>query len=230
MLFFLSHMETHTLTQNPAPRFTSLIEELCRVLNKHASARFVYAPMLLLIWNRLTRLAKRFASLAERVQAGTLDDPAPARSQAALAPPAVTPDRPSAAPQEVLPHHFRWLVNMVPEAEAISADLCWLLQKLEVEELIFAAPRQAGRILRPLCKMLGVDPPSALQLPRAVRVRRLEETFEPAPEPEPEPEPVPAQPEDDSGWPQCLEPEPLSETQEENWKMNPPERPPKNRD
>jgi hypothetical protein len=219
-----------TLSQNPAPRFTTLIEELCRVLNKHASARFVYAPILLLIWNRLTRLAKRFASLVERVQAGTLDDPAPARSQAALAPPAVTPDRPSAAPQEVLPHHFRWLVNMVPEAEAIGADLCWLLQKLEVEELVFAAPRQAGRILRPLCKMLGVEPPSALQLPRAVRVRTPQETSAPVPEPEPEPDPVAARPEDDSGWPQWRELEPLSDTEEEFGTFDPPERPPKNPD
>jgi hypothetical protein len=102
---------------------------------------------------------------------------------------------------------------MVPEAEAIGSSLCWLLQKLEMEELIFAAPRQAGRILRPLCRMLGVEPPSALQLPRPVRVRRVEETSEP----EPPPEPV---------W-QEPEPDPPSETPEEAWNAHPPRPPPK---
>jgi len=212
-------------TENPAQRFTSLIEELCRVVSKHASARFVYAAMLVLIWNRLTRLAKRFAILAERVRAGTLDDPAPARSQAAARPDGA-PDRPRVPVREVLPHHFRWLVNMIPEAEVHSGDLCWLLQRSEIKEVIFAAPRQAGRILRPLCRMLGVDPPSALQLPRRDRVRRVEETFEPVPEPEPEP----AQPEDEACSPQWREPEPLADTEDASWKMNPPERPPKNRD
>jgi hypothetical protein len=90
-----------------------------------------------------------------------------------------------------------------------------------MEELIFAVPRQAGRILRPLRKMLGVEPPSALQLPRAVRVRQPVEPSEPELEPDPEP------PEDDGCCSQWHEPEPLSEMQEENWKMNPPERPPK---
>jgi hypothetical protein len=219
-----------TLSQNPAPRFTTLIEELCRVLHKHVGTSLVDAAMVVLIWNRLTRLAKRFARLVERVQAGTLDDPAPARSQAAPAPPAAAPDRPSAAPQEVLPHHFRWLVNMVPEAERLAADLCWQLQRAEMWELVFAAPRQAGRILRPLCKMLGVDPPSMLQPPRAVRVRPVEETPEPVPEPEPVPVPEPAQPEDEGGWPQWRGPEPLSETEEGSGEFHPPERPPKNRD
>jgi hypothetical protein len=217
-----------TLTENPAPRFTTLIEELCRVLTKHAGTNRVDSAMLLLIWNRLTRLAKRFTRLVERVQAGTLDDPAPPRSRDASAPPPATPDRPSAAPQELLPHHFRWLVNMIPEAEALAADLCWQLQRAEMWELVFAAPRQAGRILRPLCKMLGVDPPSMLQPPRPVRVPTMEQTFEPEPEPEPDPEP--AQPEADSSWPQWREPEPPSDTDEEFGTFDPPERPPKNRD
>jgi hypothetical protein len=212
-------METHT--PNPAARFTTLIEELCHVLSKHGRDHFVHAAMLVLIWNRLTRLAKRFAILVDRVRAGTLDHPAPARNRDASAPPA-TSERPRALPQEALPHHFRWLVNMVPEAELHSSDLCWLLQTLEMKELIFAAPRQAGRILRPLCRMLGVDPPSALQLPLPVPARRLEQP--------PEPELEPEQPEDEAGWPQSPEPEPPSETPEENSKMQPPERPPKNPD
>jgi len=162
-------METLTSTY-AADRFTSLIEEICRVLGKHARTRFISEPMRLLIWNRIMGMARRFASLAERVRTGRLADPAPARSRHASPPPAGAPEQPYVDPPEVLPRHFRWLVNMIPEAETFGADLCWLLQRLEMEELIFAAP-QVGRILRPLCRMLGVEPTAALRLPmRATRV------------------------------------------------------------
>jgi hypothetical protein len=163
-------METHA--PNPtyaAERFTAIIEELCRALTKHARTRFISEPMLLLIWNRIMRLARHLASLAERVRTGRLSDPAPARSRGASPPSAGAPEQPYVDPSEVLPRHFRWLVNMIPETEAVGVDLCWLLQRLEMEELIFAAP-QVGRILRPLCRMLGVEPTAALRLPVRARV------------------------------------------------------------
>jgi hypothetical protein len=169
VLLFLSHIETLTSTY-PADRFTCLIEEICRVLSKHGRERFIAQPLLLLIWNRIMGMARRFASLAERVRTGRLSHTAPARSRNASPPPAGAAEQPRVAPAEVLPRHFRWLVNMLPEAETFGADLCWLLQRLETEELIFAAP-QVGRILRPLCRMLGVEPTAALRLPVRVPVR-----------------------------------------------------------
>jgi hypothetical protein len=163
-------METLTPTHPAAERFATLIEEICRVLSKHGRSRFIAEPLLLLIWNRIMRMARQFASLAERVRTGTLSDTAPARSRDASPQPAGAAGQPRVAPPEVLPRHFRWLVNMLPETEAFGADLCWLLQRLEMEELIFAAP-QVGRILRPLCRMLGVEPTSALRLPVRARVQ-----------------------------------------------------------
>src|SRR5271156_4982916 len=110
-------METMETTY-AADRFNSLIDEICRVVTKHASARFVDAGMLLMIWNRLMRMAKRFASLAKRVGDGTLG--APVRERVAPAVERVA--RPRVPPGDALPDHFRWLVNMVPEAEQFAAD------------------------------------------------------------------------------------------------------------
>src|ERR1039458_4920311 len=67
----------------PAIRFNALIAELCHVLNAHGGTRFIEQPVLLLIWNRVTRMARLFAGLAERVRAGTLAAVAPARSRGA---------------------------------------------------------------------------------------------------------------------------------------------------
>jgi hypothetical protein len=46
----------------------------------------------------------------------------------------------------------------VPEAAAFGAQLQHLLADPEMAALVAAAP-QAGRVLRPLCRMLGVRPP-----------------------------------------------------------------------
>jgi hypothetical protein len=196
-------------------RFTSIIEGLCRVLTKHGRARFITAPVLLLIWNRIMRMARRFASLTERYCAGTLAEPAPARSQG-------TSPRPPRVPAgEALPHHFRWLVNMIPEAEAIAGDVCWLLQRPEMEELIDMAP-QVGRILRPLCRMLGIDPPSALRRPMRPPVQIPQETSEETSEQTPEPTPARPQHADDDGSPELREPDLPREFSAEWWKLHPP--------
>ena len=70
-------METLDTTY-AADRFNALIEELCRVLTKHARTYFIDEAMQLLIWNRLVRMSKRFAGLAARVAAGQLSNPPPA--------------------------------------------------------------------------------------------------------------------------------------------------------
>jgi HAMP domain-containing protein len=205
-----------TFTSEPAQRFITLIEGLCHVLIKHGRARFIAAPMLVLIWNRVIRMSRRFARLAERVHLGTLSLPAPARSRDASPRPARV--RPAA---EALPGHFRWLVNMIPETEAIAGDVCWLLQRPEMEELIDMAP-QVGRILRPLCRMLGIDPPSALRRPMRPPVQIPQETSEETSEQTPEPTPARPQHADDDGSPELREPDLPREFSAEWWKLHPP--------
>jgi hypothetical protein len=203
-----------------AERFTAITEEICRVLGKHGRTRFVGEAMLLLIWNRLMGLSRRFARLAERLRTGTPFEAAPARKRDAVPPP---PDdaaeQPYVEPPEALRRHFRWLVNMIPETEQFAVDLCRLLHRLEMEELIFAAPRQAGRILRPMCKMLGVEPTAALRLPVRVPVPSAAVASEPEEAGEPEvagESEVASKPEVDDGiWPQSGGPSLVADTEAE---------------
>jgi len=205
---------------DPADRVNRLIEELCRALDKHARARFIEAPMLLLIWNRINGMARRFATLVKRVRAGTHKDPAPARSGNASPQPQGSPKPARAAPAAKLPRHFNWLVNLLPEAERFGGELCWVLQRPEILMLIAETP-QAGRILRPLCRMLGVEPPPAL-LPRPL-VRGAPPTPRPRPAPKPHL--------DDGCWPQWRGPGLLWRTEAEFWKFHKPNRGhPPNRD
>src|SRR5579862_1374443 len=109
-------METYTPghSHDPANRFRSLIEGICRVLTKHGAARFIDTVMQLLIWNRVMRLARRFDSLAERVRSGRIAETAPARERdAAAAPVQDAARKPRVPPGELPPTHFRWLVNML---------------------------------------------------------------------------------------------------------------------
>jgi hypothetical protein len=65
---------------------------------------------------------------------------------------------------------------MKPEVANCGLALQHFLSLPETGELVSAGP-QAGRILRPLCRILGVKPPPYLTLPRHPRLPR------PPPEP-----------------------------------------------
>ncbi len=114
-----------------------------------------------LIWMRLRRTGARFAKLAARVRAGEL--PAAARTSASGAsdqPSDFRADRKakrrrSVRPAERLPRGLAWLLRLVPEAAVYGSQLNHLLSDPEMVALLQAAP-QMGRLLRPLCQMLGI--------------------------------------------------------------------------
>jgi len=56
-------------------------------------------------------------------------------------------------------------------AERGAAEQAEFLSDPEMMALIEAAPEEAGRILRPLCRLLNVEVPAALRLPRKARGR-----------------------------------------------------------
>ena len=166
-----------------ADRFAFIIESLCqaaaaRVARPPYRPQGLAGPFILLLAARLRRMAVRFATLAAHVQAGTL--PAPRhrkrsghceRSEAISSrtpPPASSKDR--------LPTRFAWLIRLVPEVGSFRSQFCHLLQDAEIATLLAAAP-QVGRILRPLCRMLGIKllptvVPPALIPPRRPRRRK----------------------------------------------------------
>ncbi len=136
----------------PAETFASIIAWLCRVVAAAAVGRGLPVPVLLL-WPRLMRLSGRFARLAARIAAG--ERPGPSRPRA----PAVARER---KPYQRLPRRFGWLLS-VPEARASGSKLAHLLAQPAMADIL-ADPR-SGRLLRPLCRMLGVRLPPALILP-----------------------------------------------------------------
>ena len=140
-------------TRTPAETFAGILADLCRAIAAAAVKNPLAAPLLLLLWPRLNRLARRFAGLAARVASGTA-----ARRRSAAPRPAAQRSR---QPYRRLPRRFAWLPPLVPGAAAYGSQLQHLLTTPEMADILAAAP-QAGRLLRPLCRMLGVRPPPAL--------------------------------------------------------------------
>lgn len=144
-------------TRAPAERFAQIIDTLCSAVAARAATHRLARPVLVLLWSWLRRTARRFGRLAARVQAGR-----PSRPRRPAAP---RPPRPRAPRTPRLPRGFAWVIRLVPYAAAGSASqLQHLLAEPDMAALIAAAPT-AGRLLRPLCRMLGVRLPPALILP-----------------------------------------------------------------
>ena len=112
-------------------------------------------PLVVPIWGRLRRLVARFEALVVRFAAGRVMPP---RLRAARA---TTPVRRAGV---VLPSERGWLLRLLPGANGAGGQLQALLAEPGMMEFVAACP-QAGRILRPLCRMLLVpvaDTPLAL--------------------------------------------------------------------
>jgi hypothetical protein len=138
-----------------AETFRLIIGGLCEAVARRIAADRTAGPFILLIVARLRRIARRFAALAARVQAGKLKPP---RHR--------TPKpRPPRERPPGLPRSFGWLIRFVPyEAACFGSQLQHQFSQPEMMALLEVAP-QAGRILRPLCRMLQIDLPPALRLP-----------------------------------------------------------------
>ncbi len=126
-----------------AARLTIILMALAAVI-AHA---FLRNPrrvgIIVALWSRITRAARRFARLATRLAAG--ETPRPSR-----------PDGHSGPPPARLPTARGWLVADLKHAGAVyAAQLETLLAEPLAAELLAASPA-AARILRPLCRMLGI--------------------------------------------------------------------------
>ena len=156
-----------------ALRFAAIAHALCRAVAARGARGALAAPVVILLWLRLNRAAKRIDSLAARLDAagGTLPPPKPERRR----------NRPARRSQ-TLPRRFAWLLRPIPEAAAASSQLRHLMADPACAALLEAEPR-FGRILRPLCRHLGIRPPASIapQKPQPEPNRP-----EPAPSPTPE--------------------------------------------
>ena len=152
-----------TTPRGPVQRFTWIITVIQRALGQRADRRQPDAlpgPFLLLVWTRIQRLANRFVRLVEKIEAGTL--PPPRRPGA----PRPRRPRPPPDPARRLPRGHAWLVRLGRHEAANAGSLLGgLLADPDMAALLEAEPRRLGRVLRPLCRMLGVTPPPLIARP-----------------------------------------------------------------
>ena len=171
----------------PAPgpslsqRLTLVVQALRAAIAAHAARDRATVALAWLVWPYLNRLAARFAALAARVQAGKLAAAPTTRLRAA--PEVLRLQVPRLRPP-TLPQGFAWLARLAPSILPLRSQVCHLLGDPELAALLAAAPG-AGRILRPLCRMLGIEagpdfPPALFGLPDP-----------PPPDPSPDPPPSP---------------------------------------
>jgi hypothetical protein len=192
-----------------ADRFAWLFDGLCKAIGVDARRQRMESALAWAIWNRVRLLGDRLIALAERVRAGRLPrrratrrDTSPRLVRSA----AQSPQSGEGAVQEVemsaagaraaapgtvrLPREFGWVGRMLPEAAQYAGALRYLLRDPETMALLEKAP-QAGRVLRPLCQLLGVQTPEFLR--RGAVVAQEAARAEPTP-PSPEPAPSNASP------------------------------------
>lgn len=130
-------------------RFALVIDGLCRAVAARIFARVMTGALIALIWSRLRRIDGLVQALATRFRAGTL------RARVG-SPRAAMVRGPATRPCLSVPNEFGWLLKLVPyEAAGFASQLRIVLAEPEMVALLAASP-QVGRILRPLCRMLGV--------------------------------------------------------------------------
>ena len=177
------------LPTTPAERFACIIDGLCRAVAARGGGRDRLAgPLVILIWSRLRGLADRVTALAARIAVGRHRRVLSRRS------PRPAPRRPA---QRRLPHGHAWLIPLVPQASAYGSQVQHLLTDPEFAALVDAAP-QMRRLLRPLCRMLGVrlppPPPPIPTPPAAIDGATPQPAVASAPRPPPADAPPPADP------------------------------------
>jgi hypothetical protein len=156
----------------PAPislstRFFLLIKGLCEAICSRLAADQSDAVIIFLAWERLRRLSDRFESLVSGFcneggwgggSFGSWADPPTVR----------------------LPTKFGWFLQLVPEAAAYAGPVQEFLGDPRLPALLAEGPR-AARILRPLCRMLGLPlPPELAPPPRPKRPKPAKADAAPA--------------------------------------------------
>jgi hypothetical protein len=167
---------------NLSDRFRLSIVGLCGVLAVLASRQPAVSELLMLVWRRLRRMSVQFSALADRFRAGKLRVASAAPNRTACR---AASRAPSSPPSARLPSRpAGWLFRMMPEVDgdgyhvasyraqvaAFRSQLTYLLNDPETLALIEATPKQAARLLRPLCHLLGIESvPALLRKPAADR-------------------------------------------------------------
>ena len=138
-------------------RLGLILDGLRRVLAARAAKDPALAVLVLILWNRLSRIQARVTAIVARQQAGRLRPPATRRRPGRVG---ATPP-----PRDKLPRQRAWLLRRVQDCAVYGGQLRLLLDDPEVAEMIQAVP-QLRPLLRPLWRMLRTEPtPEVLRTP-----------------------------------------------------------------
>ena len=140
--------------------FTTLLTGLQAAIAVVAARERALTVLLVAVWGRIGRVRARLERLIALWRAGKLPKPRAWRGR--------VPGAQVNKPLSVFPRTPAWLLVAVREAAPFGAGLENLLSGAECEAFLAAAP-QARRLLRPLCRMLGVG----VRAPRVGRVRAV---------------------------------------------------------
>jgi len=147
-----------------ATLFCAILTDLRAAIAAHAARDRARSALLVATWGRIGRMAARFEALFARWRMATL----PPKRLSRTGKPGTGSRKPG------FPSARTWLVVTVRETASIACQLRCVLDHPDLPAFLAAAP-QAGRILRPLCHMLGLAPlapPLALPIkPRRPRPR-----------------------------------------------------------
>jgi hypothetical protein len=134
--------------------FSPLLIRLQAAIAVVAARERTLTVLLVAVWGRIGRIATRLERLIALWRAGKLPKVRAARGAVAGAA--------GGRPRVALPTTSAWLLVAVREAAPFGARLESMLSEAECVAFLAAVP-QARRLLRPLCRMLGVGvtPPKA---------------------------------------------------------------------
>ena len=150
--------------------FSNILSDLQKVIAAHAARNRALTVLLVALWGRVARMRTRLERLVALWRVGKLPKArAPGVRTAAAAKPARA--------QQSFPTSRAWLTRKLGyEAAVYGGQLRHLLTDAECAAFLEACP-QAGRVLRPLLRMLSGDP-----LPEIiVKVKRVVPEAAPAP-------------------------------------------------
>jgi hypothetical protein len=135
------------MLNKPMFNFTAVLTGLQAAIAVVAARERTLTVLLVAVWGRIGRISTRLERLIALWRAGMLPAQRARRGH--------VPGTPGSKPVSVLPTTPAWLLVAVREAAPFGARLENLLSEAECEAFLAAAP-QARRLLRPLCRMLGV--------------------------------------------------------------------------
>jgi len=124
-----------------------------------------YVTIIVPLWTRLNRAASRFERIMARLAAGTPSRPSRPGRQSSPSPSELSPSSPRPSEPRPfdprlapLPSNHAWLSSALgSDGRCHAYQLNYLLKEPGTAALIAASP-QAVRLLRPLCRILGLDP------------------------------------------------------------------------